>query len=283
MPQFFSRLYRAVAESVHPMTVAPVSVVIPCYRHAETLERAIASVAEQSARALELIVVNDGGCESIGNALKDLQIRYGANWLVVVTLPQNVGAGEARNAGWAVAKGEYVAFLDADDAWHPRKIEIQYGYMENHPDVAVCGHRHRQEINKADWNNYELTGHSYDIKLTHLLLANRFITSSGMVRCNIEARFATKQRYMEDFRLWLTVAARGGRIVKLEDELACIYKAIFGESGLSADMLRMEIGEIQTYWAICRETHFMFPVVVLLVPYSLLKFLRRLIIHIFFR
>ena len=267
-----------MAESGHSRTVVPVSVVIPCHRHAETLERAVASVARQSARPLELIVVNDGGGESVDNALKELQIQYGADWLAIVTLPQNVGAGEARNAGWAVARGAYIAFLDADDAWHPRKIEIQYGYVANHPDVAVCGHRHRQEIAGADWDGYELTGRSYDIKLAHLLLANRFITPSAMVRRNLAARFATRQRHMEDFRLWLTVAARGERIVKLEDELACIYKAPFGESGLSADMVHMEIGELQAYWAICREIPFLFPAMLLLVPYSLGKFLRRLLL-----
>lgn len=258
--------------------MVPVSVVIPCYRHAETLERAVASVARQSVRPLELIVVNDGGGESVANTLKDLQMQYGADWLVIVTLPQNAGAGEARNAGWAAARGAYVAFLDADDAWHPRKIEIQYNYMANHPDVAVCGHRHRKEVAEADWAEYELTGRSCDIRLVHLLLANRFITPSAMVRHDLAARFATRQRHMEDFRLWLTVAARGGRVVRLEDELACIYKAPFGESGLSSDMVEMEIGELRAYWATCREMPLLFPAMLLLVPYSLLKFLRRLIL-----
>lgn len=266
-----------MAESGYSMTVAPVSAVIPCYRHVETLERAVASAARQSAKPLELIVVNDGGGESVDNTLKDLQIQYGADWLAIVTLPRNVGAGEARNAGWVVAKGEYVAFLDADDAWHPHKIEIQYSYMANHPDVAVCGHRHRQEIAETDWAGYELTGRSRNIKLVHLLLANRFITPSAMVRRDLTARFATRQRHMEDFRLWLAVAARGERIVKLEDELACIYKAPFGESGLSADMVQMEIGELQAYCALCREIPLLFPAMLLFIPYSLLKFLRRLL------
>lgn len=270
-------LYQTVAESGYSMAVVPVSVVIPCYCHTGMLERAIASVARQSARPLELIVVNDGGGESVDGVLKDLQIQYGADWLVIVTLPENVGAGEARNAGWAVARGAYIAFLDADDAWHPRKIEIQYGYVVNHPDVAVCGHRHRQETAGADWNSYELTGRSCDVRLIRLLLANRFITPSAMVRRSLAVRFATRQRHMEDFRLWLTVAARGGRIVRLEDELACIYKAPFGESGLSADMVRMEIGELQAYWAICREIPLLSPAMLLFVPYSLVKFLRRLI------
>lgn len=256
--------------------IASVSVVIPCYRHIDVLERAIASVATQSVRPLELIVVNDGGGEGIDNALKNLQIRYGADWIVIVTLSQNVGAGEARNAGWEVAGGTYVAFLDADDAWHPRKIEIQYGYMAAHPDVDVCGHRHRQEVVGVQWANYKLTGPVHEIKLLHLLLANQFITPSAMVKRNLTVRFAAKQRHMEDFRLWLTVVAHGGRIVKLDAELACIYKAPFGKSGLSAELISMEFGELCTYWAICRERPFLLPMLLLLIPYSMGKFLRRL-------
>lgn len=266
-----------MVESDHLVAMVPVSAVIPCYGHTETLGRAIASVAMQSARPQELIVVNDGGGEEVDNILKDLQVQYGSDWLVIVTLPKNVGAGEARNAGWAVARGSYIAFLDADDTWHPRKIELQYNYMATHADVAVCGHRHRQEIVQPDWGSYHLAGCSRDIKLLRLLFANQFITPSAMVRRNLAVRFAAKQRYMEDFRLWLTVVARGGRVVKLGEELACVYKAPFGESGLSAKLLHMEVGELQTYWAICREMPLLLPMMLLLAPYSLGKFFRRLI------
>lgn len=269
-----------MSESRNVQTIVPVSVVIPYYRHAETIGRAVASVARQSVRPLELIVVNDGGGEDVGNVLKNLQDRYGVDWFSIVTLLRNVGAGEARNAGWAVARGAYVAFLDADDAWHPCKIEVQYGYMAMHPEVSVCGHRHRREASDARWDEYRLTEHCFKVTFVRLLFSNQFITPSAMVRGNLDVRFAAKQRHMEDFRLWLTVAIRGGHIVRLEDELACIFKPSFGESGLSAELVRMEMGELQTYWAICREKCLLFPAILLLVPYSLAKFLRRLFLRL---
>jgi glycosyltransferase involved in cell wall biosynthesis len=258
-----------------PTASVPVSVVIPCYRHTDVLARAIRSVANQSSRPLELIVVNDGCGDELDKFLREFQEHFGSEWMLVVTLPNNVGAGEARNAGWAVAKGDYIAFLDADDAWHPRKLEIQYNFMKAHPDVAVSGHRHRQELAQVKWDNYELTGRYFEIKLSRLLFANQFTTPSAMVKRNLAVRFAVNQRHMEDFRLWLTVVLRGGRMVKLDAELACTFKAMFGASGLSAEMLAMEIGELQTYWSICKETRLMLPLMIVFAPYSLAKFLRR--------
>jgi glycosyltransferase involved in cell wall biosynthesis len=222
-----------------------------------------------------LIVVNDGCGDELGNVLRGFQEQFGSDWLSVVTLPNNVGAGEARNAGWAVAKGDYVAFLDADDAWHPRKLEIQYNFMKAHPDVAVSGHRHRQEITQITWNEYELTEQYVEVKFIRFLFANQFATPSAMVKRDLPARFAVNQRHMEDFRLWLTVARGGGRVVKLDAELACTFKAMFGASGLSAEMVSMEIGELRTYWAICIETPLWLPMMIIFVPYSLAKFLRR--------
>ena len=257
------------------ISTIPVSVVIPCYRHEELLERAIASVANQNSLPMELIVVNDGGGDEVARVVRKLQQRFGTNWIAILTLPINVGAGEARNAGWAVARGEYVAFLDADDAWHPRKLEIQYKFMKDHPDVVVSGHRHRQENTQVVWDDYELTDRYTEVSLARLLIANQFTTPSAMVKRCLVIRFAAKQRFMEDFRLWLTVVQRGGRVVKLDAELACIFKEPFGASGLSAKMLSMEIGELQTYWATCKETPAMVPAMLLFAPYSLLKFLRR--------
>jgi glycosyltransferase involved in cell wall biosynthesis len=260
------------------LTTVPVSVVIPCFGHTEVIGRAVASVANQSVRPMELIVVNDGGGDEVVKALHMLQQVHGANWLSVVTLPANAGAGEARNAGWAAAKAEYIAFLDADDEWHPRKLEIQYAYMNAHPDVAVSGHRHRQERDQHSWDGYQLMEGGSDVSFARFILANRFVTPSAMLKRDLEVRFAAGQRHMEDFRLWLTVLARGGRVVKLDAELACTFKASFGEAGLSAEFVAMELGELRTYWVVCTERPILLPVILALVPYSLAKFLRRYVL-----
>jgi glycosyltransferase involved in cell wall biosynthesis len=261
-----------------PLACVPVSVVIPCYCHELVIERAIKSVVTQTIRPFELIVINDGCTGEIFEILNVLQEKYGADWLIVIHLSMNLGAGAARNTGWNKARGDYIAFLDADDAWHPNKLEIQYNFMKSHSDVVVCGHRHRQEISLVNWGNYALNEGFTILNFRSMLFSNKFITPSVMIFRMIDERFTDSQRHMEDFRLWLTIAQRGGRIVRLDAELACIFKPIFGESGLSSNLVFMELAELQTYLAVCKSSLLTFPFVLFLFPLSIIKFIRRLLI-----
>lgn len=94
-------------------TIAPVSVVIPCFQCVRTLERAVASVAGQTVLPLELILVDDGSGDETRALMTHLQSRNKTGWIKLVMLDTNVGAASARNAGWDEARGDFVAFLDA--------------------------------------------------------------------------------------------------------------------------------------------------------------------------
>ena len=111
-----------------------VSVVIPCYNRAAVVEKAVRSVLEQSYPTLELILVDDGSTDQTRQVIEEIQderLRY--------VYQKNAGACAARNHGAALAKGEYIAFHDSDDVWHPDKLEKQMRVMqEKHPDVVVC-------------------------------------------------------------------------------------------------------------------------------------------------
>ena len=122
--------------------LTPVSVVIPCYRCGLTVRRALASIVQQSSRPQEVILVDDASGDDTWSTLTAFEAAH-PGWVRLVQLPHNRGAASARNAGWAVATQPCIAFLDADDAWHPEKIEIQYDYMKRNPEVLLCGHRHR--------------------------------------------------------------------------------------------------------------------------------------------
>lgn len=260
-------------------TPAPVSVVIPCYRCARTIERAVASVAAQAQRPAELILVDDASADATRAVLQDLQGRHPPDWIRLVLLDQNVGAASARNAGWAAATQPYVAFLDADDAWHPAKIDIQYAYMRANPDVVLCGHGHRRlEQNVLpDWDVG--AGHARQIGKWALMRSNPFVTPSAMLRRDIEPRFVEGQRHMEDHMLWLDIVCRGGRVVKLGNELAAIYKNPFGASGLSAQIWLMERADLGNYRRLCDEKFIKRYQFAALGLYSLLKYARRLLIY----
>ncbi len=121
------------ANSTLKAAAAAVSVVIPCYRCGATIARAVASVLAQTLPVAEIILVDDASGDDTLAALEDIRRGHGDAAVRVLAAPANVGAGEARNLGWNAASQPWVAFLDADDAWHPRKIEIQYGWLLQHP------------------------------------------------------------------------------------------------------------------------------------------------------
>ncbi|AUV82860.1 glycosyl transferase family 2 [Salinigranum rubrum] len=115
-----------------------VSVVVPTYNCADVLPRTIESVLAQTLSDLELIVVDDASTdetESVVSGYDDPRIRY-------VRHPTNRGGSAARNTGIANARGTYVAFLDADDEWYPRKLERQVDCLTSRGDewvAAYCG------------------------------------------------------------------------------------------------------------------------------------------------
>lgn len=259
---------------------ALVSVVIPCYRCARTIERAIASVAAQTLRPAEVILVDDASGDETRDVLRRLSQQFDPGWIKLIFLDHNAGAGSARNAGWAAASQPLIAFLDADDAWHFRKIEIQYGYMMAMPDVALCGHGFRllKQGVLPYWNVGQ--GDAQTIGKWAMLLSNRFVTPSAMIRRDIGHRFIERQRYMEDHMLWLRVVCSGKRVVKLPTALAAIYKDPFGVTGLSSRVWLMERSDLGNYRRLCRDGCISRPQLAVLVAYSLLKFMRRLVIYV---
>lgn len=117
-----------------------VSVVIPAYRAAETIGRAVDSVLGQSHAAAEILVVDDGSPDDVAGAVAS----YGS--AVTLVPKENGGAASARNLGIERATGDLIAFLDADDYWEPAKLERHVARYADHPDLGLtCGAYFNQE------------------------------------------------------------------------------------------------------------------------------------------
>lgn len=98
-----------------------VSVILPTYNRVDTLPRAIESVLVQTWQNFELLVVDDGsndGTNEVCRVIRDLRFRF-------ICSPRNYGAAAARNLGVRKSVGEFIAFQDSDDEWHPTKLEEQ--------------------------------------------------------------------------------------------------------------------------------------------------------------
>ena len=261
-----------------PDNIARVSVVIPCYCCAATIERAIESVARQTARPAEVILVDDGSGDDTLAALRRLQQQHGADWIKIIVQEKNSGPSVARNAGWAMATQPYLAFLDADDSWHPRKIELQYGWMAVHPEVALTGHA--VVISRGDEKVPEVLESllASRVSAKRLLLSNCFSTPTVMLKRNSIFRFEPSKRYSEDYLLWLSLVLRGYSSYRFEAVLAYLHKEHFGEGGLSGQLWAMERGELDTYWHLRNEKLISALNLAVLSSYSIIKFARRVLV-----
>lgn len=134
---------------------ANVSVIIPAYRAAATIGRAVRSVLTQTTPAAEVLVVDDGSPDDLVAALAE----FGEQ--VTLLRKTNGGAASARNLGIEMASGNLIAFLDADDYWEPTKLERQLEAFERHPELGLVASQYYSEppggarelalINEATW------------------------------------------------------------------------------------------------------------------------------------
>ncbi|MEP7313397.1 MAG: glycosyltransferase family A protein [Pseudomonadota bacterium] len=111
---------------------ASISCIVPVYNGARFLAEALDSILAQTLPPTEIIVVDDGSTDTTADVAK----RYAAR--VTYVHQANAGPGSARNHGIGLASGDYFAFLDADDLWHPEKLERQLRALEGNPAAGIC-------------------------------------------------------------------------------------------------------------------------------------------------
>ena len=117
-----------------------VSVIIPAYRAATTIRRAIESVLQQTQTAAEIIVVDDGSPDELASVVER---SYGTQ--VTLLRKANGGAASARNAGIDRSTGDYVAFLDADDYWEADKLALQLAVFDRYRALGLVAGAYFEE------------------------------------------------------------------------------------------------------------------------------------------
>lgn len=190
-----------------------VSVIMPVYNMESYLEEAVDSILRQSFKNFELIVVDDASTDRSWDVL----CTYYDSRLVCLRNIDNIGNYPSRNKGMRVAKGKYICVMDADDIAFPDRIEKQFEYMEQHPDVLACG---CQFICIGIDNTYPRPLKYQDIQL-QLLKDNRFLHPSLFIRTAVLKElggYDERYRYSSDYDLACRLALRG-EIVNIPDVL----------------------------------------------------------------
>jgi glycosyltransferase involved in cell wall biosynthesis len=254
---------------------ASVSVVIPCFRCAQTIGRALKSVAGQTVLPREVILVDDASDDGTLDVLRQNQAEYGREWIKIIVLEHNSGPSSARNAGWKMATSDYVAFLDADDAWRPEKIEIQYNWMKSHPAAQITGHFCLVLPEGGIPPSLPGQWDARRVNARRLLLSNQYSTPTVMLRRDLPFRFPETQRYAEDYLLWMRIVLASNPAYFINIPLTFLFKARYGAGGLSADLWAMEKGELSNYRQLRRERLIANGTYRFLSFYSLAKYLYR--------
>ncbi len=169
-----------------------VSVIIPVYNNAKTIDKCLASLFKQTLKALEIIVINDA---STDNSLEILK-RYEAK-IILINNRKNYGPAEARNRGLAIAKGKYIGFVDADDYVEEDMYKIMSDAISSDIDLVCCSRYNIKKGIKKEIKNEEQTDNPKDFSRTSSYVWDKLFKKSIIDKYHLT--FPTSYHYSEDF------------------------------------------------------------------------------------
>ncbi len=187
------------------MSAPLISVIIPTYNRAAFVLEAVESVYRQTFQDFELIVVDDGSTDGTAEVLKNYQNH------LIYRYQANQGVSSARNLGLQMASGKWVAFLDSDDLWLPRKLETQVRFFSQNPEAVICQTeeiwiRNGRRVNPQK-KHRKFSGDIFDPSLLLCLVS----PSAVMIQRDLfdqEGCFDETLPACEDYDLWLRISSR---------------------------------------------------------------------------
>lgn len=189
------------------MSEPQVSVVIPTFNYGHLVCDAVDSVLAQAYRNIEVIVVDDGSTDDTRERLA----KYGER--IRYHYQPNAGLSAARNTGISLAKGDLIALLDSDDAFHPKKLLCQVEYLKARPEIGLVATNSFSD-EPCVWHDHasaDISVHTSTLELEDVVVKSRFVPSSVLIRreCFEKAGlFEAELRSVEDRDMWIRIAAQ---------------------------------------------------------------------------
>ncbi|WP_238915449.1 glycosyltransferase family 2 protein [Clostridium sp. YIM B02555] len=181
-----------------------ISIIIPTFNRANTIERSVLSILDQTYQDFELIIIDDNSqdeTEVIVRRMNDKRIKY-------IKHERNLGANAARNTGVRAAKGELIAFQDSDDKWHNDKLEIQLKALKDYnADIVACSYN-RYKNDSVDLMPKESIK---DSEIKKKLLYGSFISTQtvlGKKECFYNEEFDETLPRFQDWELMIRLSQK---------------------------------------------------------------------------
>jgi len=231
-----------------------ISVIIPCYNSAQTIGRTLESILSQTLKPKEIIVVDDASLDNIKATL----IPYKKD-ITLVEHKKNMGAAAARNTGIKQSKGNFLAFLDADDTWRPNKLEYHLNFIKRtNADISCSSFMlHRNGISTTHILNKKNTS------LLSMLDGCRVSPGSTLIAkrktftaCGL---FPTQLSRLEDWAWLITILYKKEKFSVCPEILSDIYTIsfpAFENISLSLTNLKIYLKNNQILLGINEKRHF---------------------------
>ena len=222
-----------------------VSIITPLYNAAPFIAQSIRSIQAQSYHNWEHIIVDDASTDGAVLIVKECAKRDGR--IQLITLSRNKGAAHARNKATEVASGEYIAFLDADDLWHPEKLCRQITFMqENNCAVSYTGYHHMDEYGKQLGKRVHAL-EALNFKKQH---RNNYIGNlTGIYNATLLGKISAPNiRKRQDWALWLEAIKRSGKpALGIQEDLASYRVRANSMSAHKLDLVKYNFQFYRTY------------------------------------
>jgi len=234
-----------------------VSVIVPFYERRNLLPGVIATLQAQTYTQFELIIVDDGSRDGLGEAVSKLRTEFPVRF---IRLEENRGAATARNVGFDAAAGRYVALLDSDDSWHPDKLRLQVQQLDSSSGGKLVSLT-RQLVRGSRLHVMPARPMTERDQVGRYLFLDGGVIQSSMMMMSrdlaVQTRFEDGARGHDDWCFAIRLQENGARFAMLERPLT-IYDDTEGRARLSPiyssarlDWLRKrrtQLGD-QAYWA----------------------------------
>lgn len=186
-----------------------ISVVIPTYNRADLLPRALRSVLDQTFRDFELIIVDDGSTDNTKEIVDGFRSSF--ENIIYVSQPNSGQCAYPKNHGIELSKGRFVAFLDSDDEWMPKKLEMQLRVLQKEPDLGFVGCNITVFDNATGetLRTHELDRYVRNDFVEEMLRLNVLTPSAVMVRREVlkdVGVFDTELNVADDLDMWLRIS-----------------------------------------------------------------------------
>ena len=184
-----------------------VSIIIPYYKKKKFFKKTFISAVNQSYKNIEIIIIYDDNSKSELKFIKKI-VQNKKNTKVLVN-SKNIGAGLSRNRGIKISKGEYLAFLDADDLWKKNKLQKQIRFMNtNKIDASFTGYQIMDEKNNIFGSRISKKKISYNnlIYSCDIGLSTVVIRKQKLINLNC---YFPSLKTKEDYLLWLKLSKKG--------------------------------------------------------------------------